>query len=405
MPAIAIALGVTGVILGSANLVNGIVGGVKTRKSLAELKAKLQQIQNGIENIQQSLHTVLSRLKWTQIIVVLADSVSLIDFQYNQMMQLDLEDKRAAKAWVTNLKTEDVLQALFTFHQVMIGQSPLQPGAFMKLFVDKLVPLTYNHLPQSKKWLAVDLLDEMVALQGKGYAVLLSAYQADGNTAGYETAKQDMEQRLETQTKVSANFIDAQSYSYRNIAWDSAYFHWYKHAPYVDTHEVVADPGKVVVGLQLYQKGNRIALKIAQATPEFDPLQESLATYTWKENRAWENEFFKLKGGCVDTDVNILPPGTVVTGAALYQKGKYLAIKLFETKIDPGTGMLTGPGKWQDSPGPCSNYFNANKVQYCADHTVIPPIPSCMCGAAIYQDKNRITIEIYTVYTRYSSAK
>ena len=336
----------------------------------------------------------------TQIVATLSDSVSSIELQYAQMMELDFWDLDATKAWLANLDTDDILQALSTIYQAMLGQTPLLPGAVMKLLANKLAPLTYAQLSQSRKWLAVDCLDEMLALQGKGYTVLVNAYTAEGRDTDAIIA--EMRQRFTTQSEVSANFINLLSYEYQNEGWGESYFHWYKDAPYVDTHEVVADDDQVVVGLQLYQKGNRIALKIAQAKPEFDPMEEKLSSSTWKENPGWgEEEYFKLEDEYVDTNVNILPDGVVVTGASLYQKGNRMAIRLLGKQIDPNTGKVTGYG-WQDSPGWDPDYFKGCDVQYCDTHTVIPSALSCMGGAAIYKKGNRIAVKIYTVYCSYA---
>ncbi len=395
------AAGIIGIVLGTANFVNATVRGELTTHKLDEMKEMLQQIQTGVDDIRRNLEVVLSEIQWTQVVVVLSDSISSIEFQYAQMMEIDPEDKSAAKAWLANVNTENILQALFTIHQAMIGEMILLPGAVMQVLTDKLAPLTYDKLPQSRKWLAVDYYTEMLAVQGKGYAVIVNAYTAEGKETKAVIA--ELRQRFTTQGEVSAKFIDPLSSEYQNIGWGDSYFGWHDHAPYVDTHKVVADDGKVVVGLQLYQKNNRIGLKIAQATPEFGPVDEKQSSSTWKENPNWGDEYFKLKGEYVDTNINILPDGSVVTGAALYKKGgNRLAIQLLGTKIDPTSGKLTEPGKWQESPGWGSDYFKGSDAKYCDTHTVIPSVLSCMSGAAIYQKDNRVAVKIYTVCTRYA---
>lgn len=394
---IAIATGAVGIVVGAANFVKDIVSG---RNESTETKKKLEQIQNGIDNIQQNIKVVLSDIQWTQVIVVLSESVSTIYYQYNKMMTLDLNNSRASKAWVANLNTEEIAKALFIINEAMLGKLILLPGAIMQLLTSKLTPLTYDKLSQSRKWLAVDYLQEMLYVQGEGYAIMLNAYKVEGRMTDNLVA--EMIQRFAAQMEFSAAFISPLSYAYQNVDQGKSYFDWYDDAPYVDTHEVVADSGQVVVGLQLYKKGNRIAIKIAQAIPAFNEVQEKLSSISWKDDPDWGKQYFKLKENYVDTNVTTVPGGMVVTGAALYQKGNRMAIKLLGTKIDAKMGALKRPGQWQDSPGWGKNYFKGKDVQYCDDHEVLPPKLSCVSGAAIYKKgSNRVAVEIYTVCCRY----
>jgi hypothetical protein len=172
-------------------------------------------------------------------------------------MNVDPEDKQATKEWAEKaLNAENQIEkALFAINNAMMGENVLLPGALIQIFSEK-VSSDNDHLPQSRKWIAADYLLDMLVVQGKGYSVLIAAREVL-KSPNVDTLKEEMKRRFEDQVAFSKTFMNELSYEFVNTGWGDQYFKWAPE-PYVDTWENIADSGKVVVGLELYQKGNRI---------------------------------------------------------------------------------------------------------------------------------------------------
>ena len=403
MAAIGIAFGIIDRTFKAIKLVNSIIDGSIKREAFEEIKSDLADIKQDLNRIQNSLKVVLGEVKWGQVVTVLADSINTLEFLYNRLINLDINDKEGAKKLVDDVLLQDkVRESLFTIHTAMMGDNPALGGSVMELFSDKVSPVGYESLPQSRKCVAVDFLLSMLELQAKGYALLLNAYEASERDVA--TLKEEMKSRFKSQIELSKPYVNKLTYDFENVAWGEDYFEWYADDHYADTNAVVADDDKVVVGLQLYKKGNRIALKIAQAVTEFSKLDEIVmfSGSEWKENQDWNGNYFNLKdAGYVDANVNTIPVNTVVKGAALYQKGNRLGIKLFWTLIDPKTGKLGPTTGWNDTPGWDPGFFSGKDAKFCDTHSVVPSTLSCMSGAALYLKGNRIGVKIYSLSCRY----
>ena len=336
----------------------------------------------------------MSEVQWTQVVAALADDFKIIYFYFTQLTELT-DNAEAAEAWTNGVDINSLRLALFSIHQAMMGKMLLLHGPIIKLLANKLYPLNFDALTQSKKWLAVNYLDELIGVQAEGYAVLLNVYKAKGMAV--QPLEVQMKERFSQQLQVSTSFINPLYYVFWNVGWGHEYF----VLKYVDTHEVVASEGMVVVGLQLYAKQNRIGIQIAQATPQFTEMEENVSPPAeWVPSPGWGPNYFRLD--YTDTNINMLPPGMVITGAALYQKGNRMALKIRGTPIDVKTGKFTGPPVWQGvTPDNDRNYF---KTKYCDSHQVLPSALSCLNGAGIYQKNNRIGIQIFTINLRAQTA-
>ena len=387
-------IGVIGLAVGTINLINGTKNATITQQKFAELKGMLQQIQEGVADLQRNIEVVLSEVKWTQVVAILADDFKIIDFYFSQLTQLE-DNAKAAETLVNDADIKSLILALFTIHQAMMGKMILLQAPVMKLLADKLAPLKVDQLTQSKKWLAFDYLDELIGVQAEGYAVLMNIYKAKG--LDIQPLENQMRERFSQQFQLSTTiFLTAQlGYNFEIPAMGHEVF----TSEYVDTNLAVAETGKVVVGLQLYAKGNRIGIEIAQATPEFDPMEEKVSPpVKWipSSGKPGDHNYFQLN--FIDSNPNILPSNMVMTGAALYLKGNRMELKIRGTPIDAKTGSFTGEPKWQENGSPKNgNYF---KTEYCDSHQVFPSPLSCLQGAQLYQKGNRIGIRLYTVNVR-----
>jgi hypothetical protein len=93
--------------------------------------------------------------------------------------------------------------------------------------------------------------------------------------------------KFQAQAKYSHQFVFPISQYYENTYWGrdegTDYFSFGPSITSIDTNEVFADRGYAIVGVQLYQKGDCIALKILQA--RFDGTEVEQDNPQWKENR------------------------------------------------------------------------------------------------------------------------
>jgi hypothetical protein len=96
---------------------------------------------------------------------------------------------------------------------------------------------------------------------------------------------------------------------------------WGKTIVYVDSHKVRTDDGYVVIGLQFYKKGNRLALKIFEA--KLDRAGEiNVSSKREKTNEDWGETYFQV---AQNTELTLMttavPDGCMVTGSSFPSKG------------------------------------------------------------------------------------
>jgi hypothetical protein len=134
------------------------------------------------------------------------------------------------------------------------------------------------------------------------------------------------------------------------------------HAAYADTNPVICPRDRIVTGIALYQKGNRLALKLQYAKPGGSDRQ-------WLQNDVFvaDNTYFYIGGKSpdfyADSSPLICPPGYDVTGAALRlrqvgddKRSNRLALKLQiakagKDKLDDRRWILN------DDPDPGNDCF------------------------------------------------
>ena len=100
-------------------------------------------------------------------------------------------------------------------------------------------------------------------------------------------------------------------------------------ADWVDTTPVLCPSGKYVTGVQLYQKGNRLAVKIrcAKIDGSSEEWVESTAWGT-EQGGSWFHSQIDVENDYVDTNPVIAGQDQVVSGVYLYQTGNRIAPKM-----------------------------------------------------------------------------
>ncbi len=143
----------------AASFLKNIIEGDAGNKKLDELKESMEQVKKGISDIQNSIDVVLSEVNWSEIITVLNEGVSYIEYSFDRMLRFNKGDEKNVKAFLDTLKLDEISEALHSFNAAMMGEYTLITGGpLMKLFVDRLAPLGFDKLPQSKRFIAADYL-------------------------------------------------------------------------------------------------------------------------------------------------------------------------------------------------------------------------------------------------------
>jgi hypothetical protein len=115
------------------------------------------------------------------------------------------------------------------------------------------------------------------------------------------------------------------------ITWDK----W--HVVYVDRHKVWTEDGCILVGLQFYKKGNRVALEITQA--QLDKAGDINASSKRKiRNNNWEEEYFQIGANTeIQLMTTVLDPRCIATGVQLALDGNKLMVLLEYVPYDFNT--------------------------------------------------------------------
>jgi hypothetical protein len=201
----------------------------------------------------------------------------------------------------------------------------------------------------------------------------------------------------------------------------------------LDTNPVEADPGKIVVGLQLYRKGDRLAIKIVQAgfkngivdqdnhtTKSNDDTAAAVAELINKarvERLVWEHrgmkssvqkEVLRTQQVYIDLSSAEAPSREIMTGAKLYLRGNWICIAIQAAKLNSGlTAVQESTRHWIDAPGP-SGKANENTDFYTIRgtaklinmHPVIPRPLAPLRGAKFLRhetgDDHRMNLSVKT---------
>ena len=215
-----VAIAAIGLALKAATFLKDIIEGDAANKKLDKLKESMEQVKKGINDVQKSVDVVLSEVNWSEVITVLNEGVSYIEYSFDRMLEFNKGDKKNVIAFLDSLKLDEISEALHSFNMAMMGEYTLiNGGPLMKLFVDRLTPLGLDKLPQSKRFIAADYLQQMLALQAKGYLLLTNAYEVEGKKKKVERLVQEMQDNFTAQVQTSSKFIDSVSYDFQNSGW------------------------------------------------------------------------------------------------------------------------------------------------------------------------------------------
>lgn len=112
--------------------------------------------------------------------------------------------------------------------------------------------------------------------------------------------------------------------------WGGNYFDLNaKDNGYVDTDQTMIPDGYVVTGAQLYQKGNRLAIRLQATSFNPDTLQLETDKTQWTDSPGWDGNYYKIGDDhYVNTSVCQPQPASTIVGAALFKFGNRIAVQV-----------------------------------------------------------------------------
>jgi hypothetical protein len=349
------------------------------------------------------LKSILAEVQWSQQITAVTKPVTDINFFFHEMRALKPGDTDAALTWADNVLKEDSLgiaYALYSINQAMMGKG-LTAASLPEMFANRInSQVTGQSKFREGLWFFRSLAD----LQTKGFSCLSNAFNIK-NKIETNNDKRTIEflspydSTLGDQGRYNHVAIYDVSSWYENPAWGDNYFTITDDISYVDTNDVIAPDGCVVVGAALYQKGNRIAIKIKVAEPQPNNAVSQRST-RWYENTAWGNNYFTLDEGnnYVDARGVLLPHGNqAIVGLRLFQLGNRIAIGVLGCSVDYETPKIQKNPNWTQMNDLNPPYFEIQPDNFYVNTNTVEPTPYYYTsGAQLYLFGNRIAIQLNT---------
>jgi hypothetical protein len=370
----------------------------------SEVERKLKTLQKNQHEILGYLKLILAEIQWTQIISEADGAFTNINYQFEQMLKLQEGDTKEASKWAKSIldQSEGIKKDLYIINQLMMGNSPLT-APLMSIFADKIKKYPTN---QSKYMEAKWYFRTINEIQTKGFCLLSNAFNLENDissNADPRTKKflSEYDNTLYEQQGFNKEYINALDHWYHDPTFNGDYFDINDGYNYVDTSEVMAPTGRVIVGMQLYRKGNRIALKIATAIPVEDSNIDQ-NSIQWVENPEFNNSnYFTLDDTNNYVDERKVKFGhgnNVMIGARLFKLGNRIAISIKGQGLNGKTGELTGPQTpWIQMNDLNPPYFDIeDNNHYVNTHTVLPDPNYYTSGAQLFLFGNRIAVKVET---------
>jgi hypothetical protein len=364
-----------------------------------ELLERLADNQNKMLGYLQS---ILAEVQWSQQVTAVIKPVTDINYFFHAMRALKPGDTEAASNWADSVLREDSLgiaYALYSINQAMMGKG-LTTASLPQIFANRI---NSQVTPQSKFREALWFFRSLADLQTKGFSCLSNAFNLKHGigTINDRRTKEFLSPyntTLSDQEKYNHVAIYDVSSWYENPAWGDNYFTITDELSYVDTNDVIAPDGCVVVGAALYLKGNRIAIKIKVTEPQ-PGNAVSQRSARWYENTAWGNNYFTLDEGNNYVDARPVDLGSseAIVGLRLFKLENRIAIGVLGCRVDYETPKIQKNPNWSQMNDLDPPYFDIRPDNCYVNTNTVEPTPYYYTsGAQLYLFGNRIAIKLNT---------
>lgn len=366
---------------------------------------QLASLQKGQEEIISRITDCIRKVELANIRAQLQGSIEKINNSFDQLTELT-DDKGYADSW-----SKEVLSPM---HGVETSLRNLD-RSIQGFNLSESVILTYiNTLKsekahkQSRHYKAIQFFQDLLAIQLKGFVVYTNAYKyREGRDAEISTIIELFKSAYSEQAAKNKQPINNLSQWYQDSNWENTpLLHILREGNdhYVELSPNCAPDGRVVVGLQLYQKGNRIALKIKHTTPDaFTEVNAGSATWQNSPNSGEQVgvDYIDINANpYAHTEELAIPDGKVVTGAQLYKFGNRVAIRVQAATLkDDRKNVDNASKEWIEPKDFGSTYYEIQgDDHYVHGSEVIPEPLSYITGAGLVKYGNRLAIKIKTSF-------
>lgn len=340
---VALCVTTTGLGMGVANFFNGGA----SKEKIADLQNKVDALLLGQKDILAELDRLRSEVEWTQILVFVAQPALRIKYFFDEMRRLlppANSTPQQIEAWRQQKEPEmkEWAKAVLALDNGMRQQLSYINSAFQggggltkplaAALIDKVTAKGFK--TQSAYFLVCLAYRSVKYSEVNALAMLASAYKVENPNAtdpqvkDYVKPYQDVfEQQILDTLPLLVPLNRFWTKGWNGVAGEVPITWTQNHVVYGDNHQVKAEDGCVLVGLQIYKKGNRVALEITQAALDSagDINASSKKTI---ENKDWGEDYIQIAANTeVQLMTTVVPAQCMVTGVQLwYQELKLMVL-------------------------------------------------------------------------------
>jgi hypothetical protein len=354
VPVVALIVGLIALCVTSTGLGFGIANFLNGKASVAKLSDKLDALLLGQKDILDELARLRGEVEWTQILTLIAQPVQRIKYFIDEMRRLLPPadwDKAKIDAWLKEKEHEikEWAKAALALNDGLRQQLSYIDTAFQggggltKPLVAVLIEkMTINKFKTQSAYFMVCLAyRSLKEYEAQALGALAGAYKIEHPDATEPQVKdyiqpyQDVYQKqIEDTLPLLTPLNRFWTQRWNGIGADAPIMWTQWHVVYGDNHQVKTQDGCVLVGLQIYKKGNRVALEITQAQLDVsgDINASSKKTIT---NQEWGESYIQIGANTeIQLMTTVVPSQCMATGVQLWLDGNKLMVLLEYVPFD-----------------------------------------------------------------------
>jgi hypothetical protein len=343
---IALCITTTGAALGVINFING-------KASAAGLADKLDALQRGQKDILNELDRLRGEVEWAQILLFVAQPIQRIKYFFDEMRRLvppSNFDPPQIEAWRKKKEPElkEWAKGVLVLDNGMRQQLSYINTAFhggeglTKPLVESLIDKVKlnGFKTQSAYYMVCVAYRSIKTYEANALAMLAAAYKVehpgatDQQAEDYVKPYQDVfEKQIEETLPVLVALNRFWTRSYMAVGGDAPIKWTQWKIVYGDQSQVTTEDGCVLVGLQIYKNGNRVALEITQAA--LDNAGDINASSEKKITKDWSASYYQIGANTeIQLMTTVVPNQCMATGVQLCQDGNKLMVLLQYVPFD-----------------------------------------------------------------------
>ncbi len=372
-----------------------------------ECKDKLNRLLDQQNEVIDRLALLHTEVEISRAYSSLEPYLEYINNQYDMLMELKPGDVRQADQWSKHVLDRDtgIEPALRIIHRNIVNEATV-PSVF-RLHADKMRLEGCNI--QSPYYRLIGIFQYLVMMQLKAYVVYSNAYTCqNGKDASIHEILNTANESYRLQATYCKPILNEMSPHIQDHRWGEDYFKLLSGTNFVDLHPNCAPDNHVVVGAELYEKGNRVGIKIFHA-PLDEGLKDVQQNAIVQDSPGWgddegqdyvslnNNPFFEMG------DIHVRS-GYAVTGIRFYkspsQSSNVIELRLQIARINELRTEIDNSSKVWDYLPKSEGYYDTQEWEgvFVHKNPIMPSTLSFVSGAGLYQHGNRLAIRLLTKF-------